>query len=336
MNNYLVSVIIPIYNVEKYLNRCVDSIINQTYSNLEVILVNDGSSDDSSTICDYYKSKDSRVIIIHKENGGLSDARNFGLDIAIGDYIMFLDSDDYIENNMIENLLMVVEENHSDVVICGYYADFVDANEQLLFSREQKGIKGTFMESNFCEIPLNNELIGLLGYAWNKLYRRQVITKYNLKFVKGLSLVEDIEFNAPLLSVCSKISFIESPYIHYMQRPRETLGGKFYENYYDLKKMALNSVESMLISWRRTTQEISNIKNEMNYNALKTTIRLLSKTNNYSKEEKKIYINSLLCNQDLLYSLKRYNPKNTKDKIIRYLMLKQKLGFLLAAYRGRK
>ena len=335
MNNFLVSIIIPIYNVEKYLNRCVDSIINQTYSNLEIILVNDESPDKSSVICEDYKLKDLRVKVIHKKNGGLSDARNAGLEIASGDYIMFLDSDDYIENNMIESLLKVAIENQSDIVLCGFYADFVDVNEQLIFSRERKGIKGTFTKSDFCEIPLDNELIGLLGYAWNKLYRKQVIDENKHRFIKGLSLVEDIVFNGPILSECNKISFSDETLVHYMQRPRETLGSKFYSNYYDLKQMAMNSVESMLYKWGKNEQEINTVLGQMGYNILKSTTKLLSKAENYTKDEKDIYLKSLLNKSDVQDILLAYSPKNHKDRLIKFLMLKRQSNLLLYMYSGR-
>ena len=114
----LVSVIVPIYKVEKYLNKCVDSIINQSYKNLEIILVDDGSPDKCGEICDKYAEKDSRVKVIHKENGGLSDARNAGIDIAKGDYLLFVDSDDWITSNICEVLIKNANDNLSDIIAC--------------------------------------------------------------------------------------------------------------------------------------------------------------------------------------------------------------------------
>ena len=113
-----ISIIVPVYNVEKYLKTCLDSIINQTYQNLEIILVDDGSTDNSGEICEEYRKTDSRIILIHKENEGLSMARNFGLDIASGDYISFVDSDDFIARNMMEALYNRLLETQSDMAIC--------------------------------------------------------------------------------------------------------------------------------------------------------------------------------------------------------------------------
>ncbi|MBQ5852329.1 MAG: glycosyltransferase family 2 protein, partial [Lachnospiraceae bacterium] len=101
----MISIVVPVYNVEKYLERCVDSLINQTYENIEILLIDDGSKDNSGQMCDEYANKDSRITVYHKENGGLSDARNYGMDRAKGEYIIFIDSDDYVEPNMMEFLI---------------------------------------------------------------------------------------------------------------------------------------------------------------------------------------------------------------------------------------
>ena len=115
-----ISIIIPVYNVETYIHKCIGSVLAQTYRNIEVILVDDGSPDNSGIICDEYAKKDKRVIVIHKKNGGLSDARNAGIDAATGDYIVFVDSDDYIAPDMIEKLYETQKRNNADITVCGY------------------------------------------------------------------------------------------------------------------------------------------------------------------------------------------------------------------------
>lgn len=121
MEDKLISIIIPVYNVERYLRECIDSIIAQTYKNLEIILVDDGSSDKSGEICDEYSKKDSRIKVIYKKNGGLSDARNVALDIAKGDYIGFIDSDDYIEKDMFQILYNLAEEYNAEISSISFY-----------------------------------------------------------------------------------------------------------------------------------------------------------------------------------------------------------------------
>ena len=126
--NPLVTIIIPVYNVEKYLPKCLDSIINQTYNHLEIIIVDDGSKDSSGLICDEYALKDQRIKVLHKKNGGLSSARNAGLDIAKGDYIMFVDSDDYVESHYCEVPLKHALEKNVRIVSFGYNKIFIDGN----------------------------------------------------------------------------------------------------------------------------------------------------------------------------------------------------------------
>ena len=130
-----ISIIIPVYNAEQYLEDCLLSISQQTFGDFEILAVNDGSTDRSLEILKKYQEKEPRLKVFSQENKGVSAARNLGVEYAKGEYIIFLDSDDYIENNMIESLLKVAIENQSDIVLCGFYADFVDVNEQLIFSR---------------------------------------------------------------------------------------------------------------------------------------------------------------------------------------------------------
>ena len=141
MDNPLISIIIPVYNVEKYLAKCVESVINQTYKKIQIILIDDGSTDNSGKICDDFKLKDNRIEVIHKKNGGLSDARNAGLKIVKGDYIGFIDSDDYIEKDMYETLLCLLIENNADISIVSFVFNF-------LFSSFEKKLLLVFLKSD--------------------------------------------------------------------------------------------------------------------------------------------------------------------------------------------
>ena len=131
-----ISVIVPVYNVEQYLERCVDSIINQTYKNLEIILVNDGSTDNSGKLCDELAKRDDRIRVIHKENGGLSDARNTGIEEAEADLIGFIDSDDYIDENMYELLIDNLRETNADLSMCGHYDVYNNVSEAQVTERK--------------------------------------------------------------------------------------------------------------------------------------------------------------------------------------------------------
>lgn len=195
-----VSVIVPIYNVEKYLNQCIDSIIAQTYSSLQIILVDDGSTDLSASIVDEYAKADKRVVAMHKENGGVSTARNAGLDVATGDYVYFADSDDYLQPNIIEVLVGKMQSNAVDMVMCGY------------LQHEQKG---SFKHNNHSSEIINVEDVEQfrefmfspnlnISALWNKLYKRELI---DFRFNKDICWGEDQIFNYAYLAKVRKFYY---------------------------------------------------------------------------------------------------------------------------------
>ena len=206
--NSTVSIIIPIYNVEKYLRECVNSVLNQTYAEIEAILVDDGSTDDSGRICDEFASKDSRVKVIHKENGGLSDARNAGMNLAQGDYLYFLDSDDYIRLDAIKRSLEVIESDNADIVCFDaetIYEDFNDSGYREEFSRKQSYDAAN--GSKMLELQLkNNEYFSLVPL---QLYNRSFLEKNKLRFKKDM-MHEDELFTAIAFVRAKRISCINA------------------------------------------------------------------------------------------------------------------------------
>lgn len=222
--NDLVSVIVPIYKVENYLRKCVDSIISQTYSNLEIILVDDGSPDNCGKICDDYKQKDNRIKVIHKENGGLSDARNAGIDIATGRYIVFIDSDDYIHNKMIEYLHNGIIENNAQVSVCGVkkvkdgqaqICEDINLPEIVIIQSNEDKTKYYF-ESNYEEFTV----------AWNKMYPVEYFKE--IRYPKG-KIHEDEFTTYKLLEKADRIAFIKDHLYYYVQRGDSIMGESFNE-----------------------------------------------------------------------------------------------------------
>ena len=174
LDNYpLISIIVPVYKVEKYLKKCIDSILNQTYKNYELILVDDGSPDCCPIICDNYAEKNDRVIVIHKQNGGLSDARNTGIAIAKGDFICFVDSDDYVSEDFCELLLNAVLKSNADMAICNYLV--VDENGN---SIQDKNVHLPIQDECISSQEFIKEYCGKYGWyyvvAWNKIYKRDL------------------------------------------------------------------------------------------------------------------------------------------------------------------
>lgn len=214
MSAPLVSIIVPIYKVEPYLRRCLDSIINQTYSNLEIILVDDGSPDNCPQICDEYAAKDKRIVVIHKENGGLSDARNSGLDVAKGDYIYFLDGDDYLGEGTIACLLEHMQKKDKIAIAIGYFtADY--NGEYRPYRKEWIFDRSRYIEAADFADRMLMEKSNFAATA--KLYKRNLFE--NLRFQKGIKN-EDTLFIATMAQIIEKKSFscIDVPIYSYYYR----------------------------------------------------------------------------------------------------------------------
>ena len=209
----LISVIVPIFRVEKYLEKCVSSIISQTYSNLEIILVDDGSDDNCPTICDNFQAKDSRIKVIHKTNGGLSQARNYGLRIATGDFIGFVDGDDWIEPCMYEALLSALLDTGADIAVCNYIKESTEPKPIQRIAESSEGKLYSSVEA--MKMILNST--GFVGnFVWNKLYRSSLLA--NVFFPEG-KLYEDSPWTAHVVCRAKSIICIDYPLYHYLYRP---------------------------------------------------------------------------------------------------------------------
>lgn len=219
-SNPEISIIVPVYNVEKYLDICIKSILNQTFKSFELILVNDGSTDKSGVICDNYKNIDDRIIVIHKENGGVSSARNTGLDIARGKYIGFVDSDDYIDENMYHDLYESIMKNNSDISICKFIRVYDNC--------EIKASKDKILQISYSNIQALEELYkeNAVDFIvpWNKLYRNELIKE--VKYPLGRKYEDDFVIHK-LLYRSNKITYINKELYYYYQRENSIMNSKF-------------------------------------------------------------------------------------------------------------
>lgn len=198
-----VSVIVPVYNVEKYLIKSLDSLVNQTLEDIEIIVVNDGSTDNSKKIIEVYKEKyQDKIKYLEKPNGGLSDARNFGIPHATGEYIAFLDSDDYVELDTYEKMYNKAKEENADMVECDFIWEYPNKTK----------IDTGIIYKNKKEMLTYARVV-----AWNKLIKRDLLEKYKIEFPKGLRY-EDVEFFYKMVPYYNKVSFVKEPLIHYIQR----------------------------------------------------------------------------------------------------------------------
>jgi len=225
----LISVIIPVYNVEKYLYRCVESIKNQTYANLEIILVDDGSPDNCPQMCDELASEDKRIKVIHKDNGGQGLARNSGLEIATGEYVTFVDSDDWIADTHIANLYSAITENSADVVI-GSHSVATDTEnitpQQIRI--EQKVYSGKEVEEEILLSVIGPDVsfpkdVQIESAVWGKLYRRSIIAENNIKFPsERIAVGEDMFFNALCINFSKRVVAINEVGYNYFENLKST------------------------------------------------------------------------------------------------------------------
>lgn len=205
-----ISIIVPVYNVADYLPKCIESILAQTFTDFELILINDGSPDKSPQICDHYASLDSRVHVIHKKNGGVSEARNCGLDIARGKYIGFADSDDWLAPDMFELLYNLSEKHDADISICGHYVVTDDSTEPLY-----EYFEGEIVYSNVEGVQKIVEDVEIQSYLWNKLFKRELFE--NLRFPVG-KIYEDLWAMYFLFKNANKSVRVWDPKYYYLQR----------------------------------------------------------------------------------------------------------------------
>lgn len=213
-NNPLISIIVPVYDVEKYLKKCIQSIVDQTYKNLEIILVDDGSSDNSGKICDEFAQKDSRIKVIHKINGGQADARNKALDIMNGEWVSFVDSDDFIHSSHVENLYLQAVRNNSDICVCGF--KIVDENYKII-----KSIKINFSDSLNGNLAFKYSLNSKIDPSLcNKIFKSSLFK--SVRFVKGI-YYEDRELIHRIFYKADRVSFLDSESYFYLERVGSTM-----------------------------------------------------------------------------------------------------------------
>lgn len=305
--NIDISIIVPVYNVEKYIEKCILSIINQTFNNFELILINDGSKDKSGEICDYYKKKDNRITVIHKSNTGVSNSRNEGLKIAKGKYIMFIDPDDYVEKDICLYLYNLISKNETDIVICSYK----ELINNKITEKSYSGELSTIKKDIALELFFSNQSPIAPTYMWNKIFRRELFD--SIKFLEQIHFMEDSIMNINLILNTDKdILFFDYPLYFYNNRLGSAVNG------FNKKRMtAFDAVEY-----------IHNISKNISHKYYKMYIPIYTKvcldiihriiSNNFDRYENE-YINiSKKINSFYLYNI---NSKKIKIKIKLHLTI---------------
>ena len=222
-----VSMIVPVYQVEKYIAQCIESVLNQTFKDFELILIDDGSKDQSGSICDLYAAKDDRILVIHTENRGAAAARNVGLDHASGRYITFLDGDDYLDEHMIARMYEEIEHSEYDMVVCDFLNLLPDEEDNFIVHLQEETVNGR----NVLEHLKNERNYGLWTIVWNKIYKREVLE--NLRFPDG-KYFEDEFFSNQLYLNSNQIHVIPDVLCYHRVLASSTMNTQKIENYLDL------------------------------------------------------------------------------------------------------
>lgn len=237
-NMPIISVIIAIYNAEEYLNRCFDSILSQTFSDFEVILIDDGSLDKSLEICQSYASKDYRLRVIHKENGGVSSARELGVSLAQGEYCIHVDADDFVENSFLEILYQKAKEKNYDLVICDYF--FEVKTNKIIRRNMSVPDSSDFTSSDYMQLIFNGKRTGTL---WNKLIRLSLYKKFNVHFPLDIIYCEDVCVLSHILSNDIKLASVDKA-LYYHCFNKESITRKLTKEIFGIRQKYINYITS--------------------------------------------------------------------------------------------
>ena len=280
--------IVPVYNVEKYIERCINSLVNQSFCNFEIILVDDGSTDSSSKICDTYASMDQRIKVIHKKNGGLSDARNVGVKAAVGEYIIFVDSDDYIKRNTCERVYRLIKENKKVDIIIGE-AKEIHSNKTL--EQKHTNLKKNYVYTNKEYIQLSCIKKQFYMPACINVYKREFIITNELYFKKGL-LHEDMEWSPRVFLAANEILYLKDPFYFYVIRDGSITQSK---NKDKNKKDSMDILVELYILFNNIND--INLRNTLNAFLVQIYLTTIAKLKVKKKEDKlKLKFNFMLKN----------------------------------------
>lgn len=344
----LISVIVPVYNAENYLKECLDSIIKQTYQNLEIILVDDGSLDKSGEICDEYAVVDNRIKVIHRENAGVSVARNTGIDRATGEFIAFVDSDDYLTETMFQKLYEKIGDN--DISICRFAYEYRDKTvyyqEDNLFPFTEKPYYFEYIMADKYNKSYPDRIIcdKIFGSVCRTLFKRKIIVNNNIRFTKGMKIAEDRLFLIEYCSYCNKAGLVDEYLYHYradVENSATSVFKKYQENLHIAQKISTQRQLELIEKNDKLTRIEKKrlniyLKNKMCYTVALNEI--LYNDKDYEQKLKKIFADSFFSKAIKFNQLWcMYSIYNTPFKtIVLYIMIKLKLWKILRGRLGTK
>ena len=323
-----ISIIIPVYNVEKYLSRCIDSVLQQTYKDFELILVDDGSLDNSGNICDEYASRDARIRAIHKPNGGVSSARNTGLDNAKGKYVMFCDSDDYAEPTWCEELFEYIEKHPKSWCFCGCHC--VDANDNVFQANcvyDKINTYQTFPMSEYWKIYKTN----YSALCWIRIFNLAVIRENNIRFDENMSVSEDVLFNLEYGKYCDKFAIVNLPlYNHrsYLNDESEHLDGKLPREMFYTNRRIYSARSGFIDRSNRLKFETEFFYNFIN------DMKSIAWNDSLDRQAKQAKVKEILNSSEFRSAIKKADTSKESWKLLLLLKLKLTNVVLLLFERG--
>lgn len=326
----LVSIIVPVYNVEKYIHKCIDSIINQTYTNLEIILVDDGSPDNCGKICDEYAKKDKRIKVIHKENGGVSSARNIGIKLSKGQWISFIDSDDWIENRYFEIMIKQAKKQYVDIVLCTYNRVSKNNVEKINIIKKDK----LFNAREYLINSLNPQTG--FGFCHMKLIKKECIK--DIRFNSNLVVGEDALFNIQLSNNISKAFFIKETLYNYRNNSNSAVK-RYDKNYVNKYLESMKTCKNYITSLYTDKEIMQSYYNYVVFHVMLIAVNYCYNLHNPVNNKKKLL--KEICNNEVFKeAIRKSNYKNISlTRQITLFTLKHKLYFcveLICKYRQKQ
>lgn len=327
MSEIKISIIMPTYNVGKYIAKAIESVLDQSFKDWELIVVDDGSPDNSSAIAKQYADRDNRIRIVKKENGGLSDARNLGLQNAKGEYVHFFDPDDYLNDHFYNYLYSKTVETDCDMVIAGYQVEYIsrDGNSKI------EKVDFPIDSNDKFDSASNLSPLRFVCYAWNKLFKREFLTNNNLQYEKGLSRIEDAEFMSRVVVYNPKVGFVSSSGYVYVQRPMQTLSKGFDETIISLAERRIGIDRTLLKFFIGNIEDDAALVNALKSSTMRSTLnRLYDVPKGNLKHPRKRYLqeirNTLL--PDKLNISNRGLKRSLFDRLT-YLGLRFRMYFII-------
>jgi glycosyltransferase involved in cell wall biosynthesis len=324
-----VSVIIPVWNIAPFLERCVQSVCHQTYQDLEIILIDDGSTDGSNTLCDTLAQGDPRIRVVHQPHLGASAARNAGLDIASGQYVQFIDGDDILEPNAVTRLLQTILKDKSDLVICGHRRLSYNTNNEIVSDIPQlAGTSGCFDRKKFLDRFSQCGYLVYIGweYCWDRLLSRDFLEQYHIRFAVGMTLCEDRMFNLNCIAACTTVSIIPDYLCHHFMpvcnRNFFSASTRADETRWQAHQESFEKLYDVLVTNECLSTDVQEAVHQDYFNTMVVAIYRICRSDNRAPLWNKLSLISKICSHPMMReAVRTYTPKSAKEsRVMPYLI----------------